>query len=430
MPPRRSTIVRAILTVALVAIGVSPAPLASPTRGAPIELVETVPVESDLGNPALPAAAEVWQAMIDGADRTVDLEHFYLSHWLGEPTGPVLDAIGRAAKRGVRVRLILDAGMHATYPLPADSLDRLPGVAVRLIDMKKVSGSGVQHAKFFIVDGEQVFVGSQNFDWRALKHIHELGVRARDARIAGFFARVFESDWRAATPAGDAAPDSSATAPISGAFAPLPLRVVQAPGDTVEVWPSFSPEGHIPDASLSDHDAIVRLLDGARGEVLVQLLTYGLGRASGRDSTLDMALRRAAGRGVKVRLIVSDWEADNARIGDLQRLSQAPNVAIKLSTVPEWSGGYIPFARVEHCKYLVVDTLLTWVGTSNWEPDYFRSSRNAALTMRNRALAGQARAIFEASWRSPTARVVRADEKYPAKVHRETPPPGKTAYGK
>jgi len=165
-------------------------------------------------------------------------------------------------------------------------------------------------------------------------------------------------------------------------------------------------------------------------EVILQALSYGSGRGSERDSTLDLALRRAAGRGVKVRLLISDWEADNARIRDLQRLSQVPNVEAKLSSVPEWSGGYIPFARVEHCKYLVVDTLWTWVGTSNWEPDYFHTSRNAALAMRNRPLALQARSMFETGWRSPTARVVNAIEKYEPKIHRETPPPGRKAYGK
>src|SRR5262245_54352675 len=156
--------------------------------------------------------------MIDGARRTLDLEHFYLSHWPGEPTGPVLDALGRAARRGVRVRLILDAGMHSTYPLPADSLAGVPGIAVRVIDMKKVAGSGVQHSKYLIVDGEQIFVGSQNLDWRSLKHIHELGVRARDARIAEHFVRVFEMDWQASTPAGVATtPDSAVSAGARGA---------------------------------------------------------------------------------------------------------------------------------------------------------------------------------------------------------------------
>ena len=423
MPARRT---RLLLQAAILAACTGPLPAcAAPAAPAAIQLVESVPVESGLGHPGLPAAADVWVEMIDGARRSLDLEHFYLSHWPGEPTGPVLDAIGRAAKRGVRVRLLLDARMYATYPSPADSLGRLPGVELRQIDMKKISGGGVQHGKCMIVDGEQVFVGSQNLDWRSLKHIHELGVRARDRRIAELFLRVFESDWLSSAPGG-AAVGSTAGGPVPA----LPLRLLQAAGDTVDVWPSFSPRGHIPDSSLWDLEAIVRRIDAARREVVVQLLSYGSGRAAERDSTLDQALRRAAGRGVSVKLLVSDWEADNARIGDLQRLAQVPNVEAKLSTVPEWSGGYIPFARVEHCKYMVVDTLWTWVGTSNWEPDYFHSSRNAALTMRNVRLARQARAIFETSWRSPTVQVVRADRTYAPKTHRETPPPGRSTYGR
>ena len=428
-----------VAVIMVLGVAVRALAAATPTKALPpppIQLVESVPVESGLGNPDLPAAADVWVEMIDTARRSLDVEQFYLSHWPGEPTGPVLDAIGRAAKRGVHVRLLLDARMFATYPSPADSLGRLPGVELRQIDMKKISGGGVQHGKCMVVDGEQVFVGSQNLDWRALKHIHELGVRARDRRIADLFLRVFESDWRASAPEGAAATsgDGGGAGPAglaaSGPIPPLPLRLIQTLGDTVEVWPSFNPRGHIPDASLWDRDAVVGRIDAARHEIVVQLLTYGLGRASEHDSTIDEALRRAASRGVRVKLLVSDWEADNGRIADLQRLSQVANVEAKLSTVPEWSGGYIPFARVEHCKYMVVDTLWTWVGTSNWEPDYFLSSRNAALTMRNRPIARQARAIFETSWRSPIAQVLRPDRTYVPKVHRETPPPGRATYGR
>lgn len=408
-----------------------PAATASePPSGPAIRLVATIPVESAIGDRTMPRTAETWVEMIDGAQRTLELEHFYLSHWPGEATGPVIDAIGRAARRGVKVRILLDVRFHATYPHPADSLGRVTGIELRWLDMKKISGGGVQHAKFMVVDGMHVFVGSQNFDWRALKHIHELGVRVRDARIAGAYQRVFEYDWKAAAP--DAAPvvAGSAGRLSQAARAMLPLRLVQSEGDTALVWPTFSPIGHIPDSSLWDLDHIVRLLDSARSEVVLQALSYGSGRGSERDSTLDLALRRAADRGVKVRLLISDWEADNARIGDLQRLSQVPNVEAKLSSVPEWSGGYIPFARVEHCKYLVVDTLWTWVGTSNWEPDYFHTSRNAALAMQNRPLALQARKMFETGWRAPTARVVNATEKYKPKIHRETPPPGRKVYGK
>jgi len=77
-----------------------------------------------------------------------------------------------------------------------------------------------------------------------------------------------------------------------------------------------------------------------------------------------------------------------------------------------------------------VDSLWTWVGTDNWEPGYFHGTRNVAVTLRNRAIALEARKIFEASWNATGNRVVKPGEKYERKAHGATPPAGKTAYGK
>ena len=64
---------------------------------------------------------------------------------------------------------------------------------------------------------------------------------------------------------------------------------------------------------------------------MAQVLTYGSGRGAERDSTLDLALRRAAARGVKVRLLVSDWEADNARIREAQCAAPAGRLVAALT---------------------------------------------------------------------------------------------------
>jgi phosphatidylserine/phosphatidylglycerophosphate/cardiolipin synthase-like enzyme len=401
----------------------------APARAAaPVRLVETRPVESALGNPALPTPLATWTALFDGAQRTVDIEQFYLSTWPHEPMDDVLASLGGAVRRGVKVRLLLDANMHRTYPRVADSLARVPGWEVRLVDYHRIAG-GVQHSKFFVVDGRTVFVGSQNFDWRALKHIHELGVAVDDARLAADFGRVFALDWDMATPIGQA-PDTTRVA--RAAQAPhargsLPYRIVQAPGDTVALWPSWSPRSFIPDTALWDRDAIVRTLDRARHEIVLQVLTYSIGDRRLQEPALDQALRRAAARGVRVRMVVSDWETGSSGLAALQSLARTPGIEVKLSTVPEWSGGYIPFARVEHCKYLVADTLWTWVGTSNWSPDYFHGTRNLAVTMRNRPLARQARDVFETSWRA--AAPLAPDSTYAPKPHGEDAPAGRVKYG-
>jgi phosphatidylserine/phosphatidylglycerophosphate/cardiolipin synthase-like enzyme len=432
---RRGAVRRRVATpVALAAIIASIACAMAAAAPTTVQLVETRPIESKLGNPALPEARDVWLDLIRGAKSSLDFEEFYLSNWPGEPMQPVLDEIGKAAKRGVKVRLLLDARMHRTYPEPADSLARVPGIQVRTIDMGKVAG-GVQHSKYFMVDRAAVYLGSQNFDWRSLEHIHELGVLIRDRAVASLFGAVFDLDWnQLAGEAGNVArPDTAWSPPKAKLEASIagPFMLKQAPGDVVELRPSFTPMSTLADSSWWDLDAIVRLIDSARGEIVVQVLTYAVSERRGaRDDAIDAALRRAAARGVQVKMVISDWEADGPRIADLQSLSKTPNVAIKLGTVPEWSRGYIPFARVEHLKYAVVDTLQTWVGTDNWEPGYFHGTRNVAVTMKNRPIATQARAIFEASWTAPGAAPLRADSTYAPKNHGMNPPPGKTAYGK
>jgi phosphatidylserine/phosphatidylglycerophosphate/cardiolipin synthase-like enzyme len=404
---------------------------ARPAHAAPkitpaVQLVETVPIETTLGNPELIPTQTAWLEIIRGARHRLDIEQFYLSNLAGEPLEAVLAAIRDAARRGVRVRLLLDRHMHATYPQPADSLGLIHGIETRTIDFGALAG-GVQHTKFMVADDETVLLGSANFDWRSLEHVHELGVLIRDARLARAFAPVFEADWELALDPTAAAAHAALAG--SARLADLPFAMLEARGDTVRVWPSYSPVGLIPDSTRWDRDAIVRLLDSARSEIVVQSLTYATSERRFYDDTLDQALRRAAARGVRVRLVISDWEAGGDAMRDLTSLSAVPGIEIRLSALPEWSGGYIPFARVEHCKYAVADSAAVWIGSGNWEPGYFHGSRNLAVTLENRALALAARRVFEASWRAASANRVSPSSHFTARIHGESPPPGHVKYG-
>src|SRR5262249_16663287 len=83
-----------------------------------------------------------------------------------------------------------------TYP---ESLDRLKnqGIALRLLDAKTMMG-GVQHAKYLVVDDDELYIGSANFDWRSLDHVHELGLHVRSIRQARILLAIFDGDWEAA----------------------------------------------------------------------------------------------------------------------------------------------------------------------------------------------------------------------------------------
>jgi len=416
-----------LLAFALLPLAGAPArlPAAAPPAP-PVLLGESRPLETALGDPSLPTAAEVWVDMIRGAKTRLDLEHFYLSRKPGEALDPVLDELGRASARGVKVRLLLDAGMHRTYPQPADSLGRLANFSVRVIDYHRIAG-GVQHAKFMVVDDREAWLGSQNLDWRALSHIHELGARVRLEPVAKTFADVFETDW--------AASDSTSKAePVDRKPGKWPIAFEQD-GEKGELWPSASPKPQSPPSLPWDRDVLAGRLNAAKHEIVAQFLTYGVGGAPGRagsgnaDSTLHKALVAAAGRGVKVKLIVSDWEIGGRGEPDLRALAATPGIEVKVSQVPDWSGGYIPFARVEHCKYMVADSSWLWLGTSNWEPSYFSATRNVAITVHHRPLARRARGIFEADWNAPTATTLANGVTLAKRAHAETPPPGATLYG-
>ncbi|MBI3555413.1 MAG: phospholipase, partial [Deltaproteobacteria bacterium] len=135
---------------------------AAPGQAAQIEVVESFPLETDLGVPGVRQTQEVWLEMFRAAQTQVDIEQFYVSDQAGEALAPVLASIKDAAARGVRVRLLVDSKFFKTYPDSVNELGKLPNVQTRTIDFSETNG--VQHAKFFTIDGQQSFVGSQNFD--------------------------------------------------------------------------------------------------------------------------------------------------------------------------------------------------------------------------------------------------------------------------
>jgi phosphatidylserine/phosphatidylglycerophosphate/cardiolipin synthase-like enzyme len=368
-------------------------------------LVESSPVETTLDHADIPDAWQVWPEMVNGATRTLDVAQFYVSNAPGSRLEPVIQAIEAAADRGVKVRVLAEEKFYKQYPETLERLAKRPGVEVRRLDTAKVFGGGVLHAKYFVVDGREAYLGSQNFDWRSLEHIQELGLRIRVPEVVRSMADIFEQDWALAV--GGQAP---ATAAVGG---PFPASYA---GSTVRVTPAHSPEGYLPDPATWDLPKLVKLIDGAKRSVRVQLLTY---KAKSRDGgpfpELEDALKRAAARGVEVKLLVADWGKRKGTIEGLQALQWGvPGLTVKLVTIPRWSGGFIPFARVVHAKYMVVDGERAWLGTSNWERDYFTQSRNVGVIVEGEAFATQLERFFGDTWASPYAAEVDPKATYTA----------------
>lgn len=411
--PLPSSILAALLFSAVLFLAAQPKLIAQPNlagqqggtargrEGAAVELVESFPVETGLDHPAIRNTREVWMEMLRRARSSIDIEQFYIANAPGEALEEIIRVVEAAASRGVRVRVIGERKFSETYPETLARLAAAPGVEVRLIDLSNSESKGVMHAKYFIVDNADLFVGSQNWDWRALTHINEIGLRVRDSLAVDAFARLFAYDWALA--GGAAAGEAAASAgPLPAVFP----HEVTIEGERVELTPVFSPRGLLPEGAVWDATALAALIDNARDSLKLQLLSYGT------YDPLEHALLGAAARGVRVSLLVSDWSLSRSRQKALKRLQQTEGITVRFTSIPEHSGGFISYARVEHCKYLLVDDNRAWVGTSNWSPDYFEASRNAGFVLRSTRLATLLHEKFALSWDGPHVTIIDPDVEY------------------
>src|SRR5262249_52235606 len=117
---------------------------------------------------------------------------------------------------------------------------------------------------------------------------------------------------------------------------------------------------------------------------------------------LDLAIRKAAASGVQVQLMTDAVSLKSGKT-DLTGLAKVANIQVKTVKIPTWSGGVIPYARLIHSKYVVVDGTYVWVGRENWQKDYFESSRNVGIVMNSPEIATTLNQVFEQVWTSDYA---------------------------
>jgi cardiolipin synthase len=117
-----------------------------------------------------------------------------------------LQAVIKAARRGVKVRVLLDG----TWYNAEESDERDNDDTVRLLnELRTKEGLDVAakvinlqsthlekiHAKGVIVDGREVFVGSINWSENSFEGNREVGVIISDPKIAGYYRDLFARDW-------------------------------------------------------------------------------------------------------------------------------------------------------------------------------------------------------------------------------------------
>lgn len=364
-----------------------------------VQLVQSIPVETSLAQPDLPYAKDVWVEMVREAKNTVDMGEFYVSNVPGSELEPFFQELEKAGNRGVKIRILLSKALIDEDEISLKRLQAISGAEVKIYDISKLLG-GILHAKYFVVDGQELFIGSQNFDWRAMTHIHETGIRVRSSELAKQLTDIFNIDWQIA---------------LTGVLPEAPAPSIPKEIGAIEMV--ASPEKINPPGTRPALKALLELLNGAKAGISFQLLSYHVVEDQEYWGEIDNAIRAAASRGVKVQMMVSDWNTNHPAVDYLKSLQMVPGIQVKIASIPEWSGGYIPYARVIHSKLLLVDNQILWLGTSNWSKDYFYSSRNVELIFRMPELAAQGRKIYDTLWSSSYTELLDTQKEYIPRKH-------------
>lgn len=386
------------------------------------QIVQSVPKATVIGEPGVPRTQQVWLQMIGAAQHRIDIAAFYIADKHGEALAPVIDALVAKARAGIKLRILLDHTFQKQSQAAIDRLRQVPNVELRILPVDKLTG-GVLHAKYMIIDDADVFVGSQNLDWRAIDQIHEIGARITDTRFAATFEATFDFTWKLA--ADPDLPKAAIAAAKPPAFAPVTAEdpvILDAGGDDPLVaFPAFSPPAMMPRWLSSEQSALLRMIDASRQVLRIQVMTLSGYRDFGPKGywpPIDNALRDAAARGVQVRIIVADWSLHEPAQAYLKSLAVLPGITVKFSRLPQAPEGFIPYARVEHCKYAVADDRSIYIGTGNWSWSYFESSVDASVFVHGIRPAKTLSHIFDQDWNGPYVTTLEPGRDYtPAKTH-------------
>lgn len=299
----------------------------------------------------------------------------------------VANALVDAHERGVAVSVLVEGSPVGGFPRPmARVLDRLhrAGIEVRVLAGPR-SRFAFHHAKYAVAD-DRVVVMTEN--WKPAgtggAGSRGWGVTVANASLASDLARLFALDSTAV----DAQPWPAARANAtlqndSRAVADFPDRFGPATAEPERVELLVTPEGA--------RSRMVSIVDDADDRVFVVV------PRAGDDSELLTAVLRAADRGVRTRVLLSNaWydERENENLtAKLNARAAARDVPLSVKVAEPRSR----YGKV-HAKAVVADDTAV-VGSLNWNRQAAAENREVLLAIRSPQLADYFARVYAADWR-------------------------------
>lgn len=272
----------------------------------------------------------------DGVKPLLDLiasakEEVLVKMYLWTPSRlDVVEALGEAVARGVKVRVLLErepAGGRVDLTVFQALKER--GVDVKLTTPFRFV---FVHEKSLVVDRKRAWVGTMNLTGSSFTANREYALILDDPRQVAEVVKVFEADWEGKR-----------------------LDLSQA----LLVWAPSRILGGVKEGSA--REALLGLIQGAKKEILLEHQAMA-------DPEVVAALQEALARGIRVRLVGSPQEpGDTYFLAGAEELRRA---GADLRFLPD------PYV---HAKALVVDGEVALVGSLNLSANSINANRELAV---------------------------------------------------
>lgn len=389
-----------------------------------IVLVESIPEGLEFNSSVThPSIFQAWLNLMAEARSSIDIASFYWTltnkdTGTHEPTAnqgeTILKTLAELSGK-VSVRIAVNTPQSSQ---PQDDLALLKdsGADIRTVNMRELT-SGVLHTKFWVVDKKHIYIGSANMDWRSLTQVKELGAVVYNCScLAADLGKIFEAYWFLGESQSIPSPWPTSFSTLYNKDTPLQLPLNNTPSN---VYLSSSPPSFCAAGRTPDLQSILSVMEDAESFIYIAVMNYlptmEFAHPKKYWADIDTQLRRVGyEKRVKVRLLISCWASTQPAmfpflksLASVYDLKSKLDIQVRLFVVPASpKQKEIPFARVNHNKYMVTDKI-AYIGTSNWSGDYFVSTAGSALVVNQTAsqsleptVQSQLKAVFERDWDS------------------------------
>jgi len=258
----------------------------------------------------------------------------------------LVDAVTRARKRGVDVRVMLNKARRSGEEDNQATAKKLRAVKIEVIDTNPEFD--VTHEKSMVVDDETAFIQSLNWASKNLTETRDYAVVSTHGPEVKEIIDCFEADWA--------------------------RKPFQVDNDTLLIW-----------CNGNGRDRIARFIDGAKHTLFVQNERY-------QDAVIIERLVRARERGVKVHVMARPPHKlkKEKLIEGVGGLRIMDDVGIKVHKLKHLK---------LHGKMLLADSSRAIIGSINLAPGSFDSRRELAIEVHKAELVERLHKIAHHDWK-------------------------------